>query len=172
MEIITAIEWNVKNMSGKACLSSVADEIEKIDADIVILTEYNIDANKGFKIEGYKLKHRNESSKKNETDILIAIKECDDIKIYDEVFFDDKNNFLIAKVDIDFNGEYMPVYIAGLRIRIKSGAIDEGEQKSRLKQLEEILDSIDSCDISSKNVLLMGDFNNYKTRGSINNIKN
>lgn len=45
------IEWNVKNMKQTKCLSCLAYEINDRKPDIVVLTEYNIDANKGGKFE-------------------------------------------------------------------------------------------------------------------------
>ncbi len=162
------IEWNVKNMKQTKCLSCLAYEINDRKPDIVVLTEYNIDANKGGKFEkemqknGYILKSRGKSSGNGNSDILMAVKESDDISIVGDVCFGYKYNYLILKTRIRSE----EVYIVGLRIRVNSGKSDEKEQEYRLKQLKNILGLPELN--KAKRVIMVGDFNNYKSYGDEN----
>ena len=168
------IEWNVKNMNQTKCLSCLADEINGSGRkpDIVVLTEYNIDANKGGNFEkemqknGYILKSRGKSSGNGNADILIAVKESDDISIVGDVCFGYKYNYLILKTKIRSE----EVYIVGLRVRVHSGKYDKKEQEYRLKQLKNILGLPELN--KAKRVIMVGDFNNYKSYGDENEIEN
>lgn len=153
-EKMKIIEWNVHGMEKSRCPSYVADEIEKQNADIAILTEYVVNANKNgsFEKQLSKLKYKMFTNNSTKNGILIAVKGDWEIEELEQI---EKSslNFLglrIKKEDSAF-------LIIGVRVT------QEDKGKDRFLQIRNIIDYIGSLDEKDKQrIIVAGDFNNYR----------
>lgn len=163
------MEWNVHGLASNRCPTYVADEIKKLEANIVVLTEYVENANydgtfeKALQSYNYSLFRQPKAIKGN--GVLIAVKQNSEIRIdcckciYS--ISDGKEelsspNFLQAS--IEYLGK--PITIIGLRVNT------DADYLKRWKQVEQVLLFITNLPEEYKNrILVMGDFNNSQIKG-------
>ena len=161
---LKVFEWNVKNLNKSPCKSYVADIIldnnDKQKPDIVVFTEYCKMANKDFE---EKMSTKYKLITNEESRIMIAInKEINCVPGPARVI--KQHSFLAKKIKLDDK----IITLVGIRIEVVGRDCTEDEQERRKEQLVKIVDNLKN----EKNVIVIGDFNNYKLHGDENDIKN
>lgn len=164
MEKLNLIEWNVKNMHDTPCNQCVADKLLEGsgEPDVIFLSEYSYNANRNEFVES-KISEKYRIISKQNSGIMIAIKKeinC----VPGPASTVEGQHFLAKKIIID--GKI--IKLVGVRIQVDSGNASEEEQKNRKNQLKKIISALKK----DKNVIIMGDFNNYRCLGDENDINN
>ncbi len=183
MDELIIMEWNINQRSNYGGSTSIPNVIVKkikdIKADIIVLTEF-------FKVEKYKefisnLEEENytvfldpRKAEKNKNQILIAISNKIDISNGGKIKWLPNNisgsnpNFL--QVEVKYNNE--PLIIIGTRIRWhgnSNGKLTKQTFEKRKKEFEYLINHLKKLkEMKSKNILILGDFNNARILGDEN----
>jgi exonuclease III len=183
LDELIIMEWNINQRANyaenKNIPSVVINKIKDINADIIVLTEF-------FKVENYKdfisdLEEEDytvfldpRKAGKNKNQILIAISNKIDISNGGQLKWlpNDINgtnpNFL--QVEAKYNNQ--PLIIIGTRIRwhgSSNGKLTKQTFKKRKKEFEYLINHLKKLkETKSKNIMILGDFNNARIIGDEN----
>lgn len=164
------IEWNVHGLMNSRCPAYVANEINRLNSDVVILTEYVENINYNGKFETYmKTKYFlcRQPQLIEGNGILIAIKKSDRIRIdcrkriwrINDIPNTSSPDFL--HTFMEYNEQ--PISIIGMRVKTYDNYIN------RRKQVETVIEYINNLDeVHKSRVIVMGDFNNSQILGDEN----